>query len=224
MTGLKASFHFERMDMSLLHPTTMSEIPKVIEQYLDPCTRLRFRPVCPDDRSRFALGFTQLSDESRYCRCFASRKELNGKELDMLCNVDGTSHVAIVVVSLDEYGQEGDSIGGARFIRVDTATEEAELAFLIVDGWQQKHVGRLLLQHILDIAQTQGVRSLRSYLLPGNQKAKRLLHSVSRQTGWAITFDQEGAWLNVPARRMEPLTRANAPIIYPLLVQADTPL
>ena len=222
MTGLKASFHFERMDMSLLHPTTMSEIPKVIEQYLDPCTRLRFRPVCPDDRSRFALGFTQLSDESRYCRCFASRKELNGKELDMLCNVDGTSHVAIVVVSLDEYGQEGDSIGGARFIRVDTATEEAELAFLIVDGWQQRHVGRLLLQHILDVAQTQGVRSLRSYLLPGNQKARKLLHSVSRETGWAITFDQEGAWLNVPARRMEPLTRANDPIIYPLLVQADT--
>lgn len=140
----------------------------------------------------------------------------------MLCNVDGTSHVAIVVVSLDEYGQEGDSIGGARFIRVDTATEEAELAFLIVDGWQQRHVGRLLLQHILDVAQTQGVRSLRCYLLPGNQKARRLLHSVSRETGWAITFDQEGAWLNVPARRMEPVTRANDPIIYPLLVQADT--
>lgn len=212
MTALKATLHFERMAMSLLHPTTMSEVPKVIEHCLDPCTRLRFRPVCPDDRSRFALGFTQLSDETRYCRCFASRKELTGKELDMLCNVDGTSHVAIVVVSIDEYGQESDSIGGARFIRINTETEEAELAFLIVDGWQQRNVGRLLLQHILDVAQAQGVRSLRSYLLPGNQKARRLLHSVSRQSGWAVTFDQEGALLDASVRRTEPLKHAIVPL------------
>ena len=82
----------------------------------------------------------------------------------MLCNVDGTSHVAIVAVSIDEHGQECDSVGGARFIRVSNDTEEAELAFLIVDSWQQRHVGRLLVQHILDIAQKQGVRSLRCHL------------------------------------------------------------
>ncbi len=198
--------------MNVLHPETLSEIPMVIEHCLDPCTRLRFRPVCPDDRSRFALGFTQLSDESRYCRCFASRNELTEKELDMLCNVDGISHVAIVAVSLDEYGQEADSVGGARFIRVDTATNEAELAFLIVDGWQQKQVGCLLLQHTLDIARTQGVHSLRCYLLPGNHKARRLLKSVSRKTGWAITIDGEGTLLNGPARCVEPLIRANDPL------------
>ena len=130
----------------------------------------------------------------------------------MLCNVDGTSHVAIVVVSLDEHGQEADSIGGARFIRVDTAVDEAELAFLIVDSWQQRHVGRLLLQHILNVAQTMGVRSLHCYLLPGNQKARRLLHGASRHTGWAVTFDQEGALLDGSAQLIEPLTRAIDPL------------
>ena len=198
--------------MNVLHPETLSEFPIVIEHYLDPCTRLRFRPVSPDDRSRFALGFTQLSDESRYCRCFASRTELTRNELDMLCEVDGTSHVAIVAVSLDVHGREADSVGGARFIRVDTATDEAELAFLIVDGWQQKQVGRLLLQHTLDLAQAQRIHSLRCYLLPGNHKARRLLNSVSRQTGWAITFDGEGAFLNSPARCIKPLLRANEPL------------
>ncbi len=195
--------------MSVLHPETLQHIPKVTEHYLDSGTRLRFRPACPNDRSRFAEGFTELSDESRYCRCFASRKELTEKELDMLCDVDGTTHVAIVVLNLDEYGQESESVGGARFIRVDSETEEAELAFLIVDKWQQRHVGRLLLQHVLDAAQTQGVRSLRCYLLPGNQKARRLLVSVSRQTGWAVTFDEEGALLNEPVRRTEPLICPN---------------
>lgn len=51
--------------MSVLHPETLLENPNAIEHYLDPCTRLRFRMVCPEDRSRFVLGFAQLSDESR---------------------------------------------------------------------------------------------------------------------------------------------------------------
>lgn len=208
MAELEASFYFEIIAMSVSHSRMLSEIPNVIEHYLDPCTRLRFRAVRPDDRSRFALGFAQLSDESRYCRCFAFRNGLTENELDMLCNVDGSSHVAVVVVSLDEYGHEAASVGGARFIRLDTATDEAaELAFLIVDDWQQKHVGRLLLQHVLDVAQTHGVCSLRCYLLPANQKARRLLESVSRHTGWAVRFDEDGALLNKPTRCTEPLTR-----------------
>lgn len=181
--------------MSVLHSSTSPEIPRVIEHRLDPSIRLRFRSACPADRTRFARGFTQLSDESRYCRCFAIRNELTEKELDMLCNVDGTSHVAIVVVRLDEYGQEAESVGGARFIRLDTEIDTAELAFLITDEWQQKNIGRLLLQHILDVAQTHGVQSLRCHLLPENQKARRLLGSVSRHTGWGVGFDEDGALL-----------------------------
>lgn len=207
--------------MGVLHSKTLSEFPAVIEHYLDTRTRLRFRAVCPSDRSRFALGFTQLSDESRYCRCFASRNELTEKELDMLCNVDGKLHIAIVVVSLDEYGQEADSVGGARYIRSDEATDEAELAFLIADGWQRKHVGRLLLQKIIDVAQTHGIRSLRCYLLPGNQKARKLLKSVSRHTGWSVSFDGEGALLKEPAGHTQALTCTNKLQILPGYKTAD---
>lgn len=211
MPELKAWFvHLEVMAMNVLHKKrALSESPEVFEHYLDPLTRLRFRTVCPGDRSRFAMAFAQLSDESRYCRCFAYRNELTEKELDMLCNVDGTSHIAIVAVSLDKFGKEDDSVGGARFIRLDARTDEAELAFLVTDNWQQRHVGRLLLQHILEIAQARGIRSLRCYLLPGNQKARSLLISVSRHTGWAVSFDEEGALLNEPVQHAEVLRCAS---------------
>jgi len=166
------------------------------EHQLDPRTRLRFRPVRPPDRSRFEAAFAQLSDESRYCRCFAFRDELTPGELDMLCDVDGTSHVALVVASLDERGQENESVGGARFIRSDDVSDTAEMAFLIVDGWQGRHVGGLLLQRLMELARQQRVRSLRCHLLPGNAKARWLLRSVSRHTGWKLTFDEEGAVLD----------------------------
>jgi len=84
---------------------------------LDGNTTIRLRAVAPADRESFASEFEALSEEARYCRCFAYRKSLKESELDMLCNVDGVNHVAVVALQLNNDGFEKQGIGGARFIR-----------------------------------------------------------------------------------------------------------
>jgi GNAT superfamily N-acetyltransferase len=156
---------------------------------------VRLRAVKPEDRESFAIEFKHLSEEARYCRCFAFRQSLSESELDMLCNVDGIKHVAIVALQLDHLGAELRGIGGARFIRHSPYDDTAELAFLVIDAWQRKRIAKLMLNHLIELAINAGIDSLRCYLLPGNTKARALLTTVARIKNFNLQFDKDGALL-----------------------------
>ena len=159
--------------------------------------RMYMRPVRASDRERFRQGFEKLSDETRYCRCFNYRNSLTDSELNMLCNVDESLQDVLVVVSLDEKGKECESIGGARLIKVTPTSESAEMAFLITDAWQRRHVGLWLLSSLVEIARQHGITQLRCYLLPENFKARRLLTRVAEQTKSTLVIDEDGGLLNL---------------------------
>ena len=162
---------------------------------LDGNTTIRLRAVAPADRESFASEFEALSEEARYCRCFAYRKSLKESELDMLCNVDGVNHVAVVALQLNNDGFEKQGIGGARFIRHHCDDVSAEMAFLVTDVWQRRRIGRLMLTYLIDYARQSGIAALRCHLLPGNTKARGLLSQVAKATGCSICFDEDGALL-----------------------------
>ena len=162
---------------------------------LDGNTTIRLRAVAPADRESFASEFEALSEEARYCRCFAYRKSLKESELDMLCNVDGVNHVAVVALQLNNEGLENQGIGGARFIRHHCDDDSAEMAFLVTDVWQRRRIGRLMLTYLIDYARQSGIAALRCHLLPGNTKARGLLSQVAKATGCSICFDEDGALL-----------------------------
>jgi len=175
--------------------------PGLLDMQLDDTTQIRMRPARPTDRERFELGFLELSDETRYCRCFVFRNTLTEGELDMLCNADGIWHVALVALSLDHNGEERDSIGGARFFVSESDPALAEMAFLVMDAWQGRCLGLQLVATLVNIAQSRGIQRLRCYLLPNNIKARRLLRQISELTGWALNFDEEGALLSSAMNR-----------------------
>ena len=162
--------------------------------------RICVRPVQASDRERFRQGFENLSDETRYCRCFNYRKILTDSELDMLCNVDGTLQDVLVALSLDGEGNELESVGGARLMMNSSASTSAEMAFLVTDEWQRRRVGLWLLSSLVDTAREKGITKLRSYLLPNNFKARRLLGRVAEQTSSKLVIDEDGAllYLNSP--------------------------
>ena len=157
--------------------------------------RICVRPVRADDRERFRQGFETLSDEARYCRCFNYRQMLTDTELDMLCNVDGTSQEVLVALSLDSEGQESESVGGARLIKTSPPGTSAEMAFLVTDAWQRRRVGLWLLSSLVDTAREQGLTQLRCYLLPDNFKARRLLVRVAEKTQSRLVIDEDGGLL-----------------------------
>jgi nucleotide-binding universal stress UspA family protein/RimJ/RimL family protein N-acetyltransferase len=136
------------------------------------------RPIAPDDRDLILAAFDRLSPESRYRRFFTNVGSLSDRDLDYLTDVDHHRHEALL--ALDEGGREG--IGVARFILTDEA--QAELAVTVVDDWQGRGVGGLLLDALADRAREEGIRRFTATVLTDNDQARALISrlGVTRRT------------------------------------------
>ena len=94
----------------------------------------------------------------------------------LLANVDYERRLAL----LAELGpQEApELIGVARYEPTDRP-DTAEIAFVIQDGWQNRGLGRILLEELLAAGEARGVRFFRAYVLASNI---RMLDLLARYT------------------------------------------
>jgi RimJ/RimL family protein N-acetyltransferase len=79
-------------------------------------------------------------------------------------DVDFVSHVALVA-KLEENGR-GVIIGGARYVLVEQG--KAEVAFAVVDSYQEQGVGTALMRHLAAIARHVGLKELTAEVLADN--------------------------------------------------------
>lgn len=139
------------------------EVAQVIAR-LDDGTQVSLRPIGPEDRQRLADGWTRLSPQSQYRRFFVSRPRLSEQILRYLTEIDQQQHVAWGAMAPNLEGQPGLGVG--RFVCLDGRPAVAEMALTVVDGHQRQGLGSLLLAILYRQALLQGVRVLRSVLLP----------------------------------------------------------
>jgi len=131
------------------------------------------RPLHRDEGDVLDAVFAELSPRSRYLRFHSPIDGMGPPVRRALLAVDGQHHVALVAVS-----RRGQPVGIARLIRNRLRPEEAEVALEVVDAWQRRGVGRLLLTALGEEAQRLGVRRLLALVLPENTAAFALLRSV----------------------------------------------
>jgi GNAT superfamily N-acetyltransferase len=151
-------------------------------------TRILIRPLVPGDRDALARGFARLSPTSRRLRFFATLESLSDAQLDYLTDVDHVNHDAIGAVLVDEAGTVGEGVGVGRWIRLDEEPTKAEIAVTVLDDYQGRGIGTLLLGTLARRAMERGVETLFARVLWENVGWLESLRSV----GARVEADEPG--------------------------------
>ena len=138
--------------------------------------RIQIRPIGPADREALASGFSRLGLESRQMRFFGPVARLTEDQLTYLTDVDHHDHEALV--AFDQATRDG--VGVARFVRV--SADVAEPAVAVLDDWQGRGVGSLLLDELADRAREEGVEFFVAPVLAQNETAITLLSRLGDAT------------------------------------------
>ena len=138
--------------------------------------RVVIRPIRPDDKSRLETGLQRLSQETVRRRFLAAKPRLSRTELRYLTEVDGVSHIALVVIDADD---PDTLLGVARAVRFPDEPDMAEWAIVLADHMQGRGLGKLLMTRLADAAIAVGVRRFSATMLQDNVAAQRLLRHVT---------------------------------------------
>lgn len=149
--------------------------------------KVLLRLIRPSDRELLKEGFDRLSPDSRYARFMAPKARLTEAELRYLTEVDGSNHFALGAVRKHLVSKD-EGAGSARFVRMADDPEVAEPAVTVVDGFQGKGLGSVLLQRLIEAAWERDVRWFRSELLAENTASRRMLESL----GPEVRFEASG--------------------------------
>jgi GNAT superfamily N-acetyltransferase len=163
-------------------------------------TRVRLRPILPEDKGLLVAGFLSLSPESRYRRFMRPIEELTERQLAYLTEIDYVDHFAWVAISLEQAVTPG--VGVARYVRLPGEAEVAEAAVTVIDDYQGRGLGTLLLEALGAVALEHGIRSFRGYALEVNRPMRELLEAI----GARMEHDSPGVMrveIDLPARARE---------------------
>ncbi|HVH08156.1 MAG TPA: hypothetical protein VM736_00035 [Gemmatimonadales bacterium] len=105
--------------------------------------RVLVRHIRPDDQDRLRVGLHHLSAASCYHRFYAMVSDLSAEQLRYLTDVDQVNHLAWI--ALDPALPGEPAIGVARCIRLPEKPLTAEVAVTVLDAYQGRALGSLLL-------------------------------------------------------------------------------
>ncbi|HCO03121.1 MAG TPA: N-acetyltransferase [Actinobacteria bacterium] len=171
------------MSPKKIEPTPVYLEP--IETTLTDGTPVLCRPIRPTDKELLRRGFERLSDESRLRRFLTPIHTLSDELVRYLTEVDQVNHIAWVAVRGD---QPNEGLGVARSIRVPGEPAVAEAAITVIDDYQNRGLGMLLLSVLGVSARSAGVTAFRALVMQDNTPMLDLL----RQLGAVPVHDSPG--------------------------------
>jgi acetyltransferase len=107
-----------------------------------------------------------LSANSRYFRFMNTVRELTPTMLMRFTQIDYDQEMAFVAVR-EEGGREVE-IAVARYA-TNPDGQTCEFAVVVADSWQCKGLGRRILELLIEVARSRGLKAMVGHILSGNQ-------------------------------------------------------
>ena len=133
-------------------------------------SQIEIRALRRTDESDMLAAIENTSAQSLQRRFFVMKRHFSDKERAFFMDVDFKNHVAIVAAA-NENGRPMIA-GGGRYIVFEEG--RAEMAFVVIDAWQGRGIGSLLLRHLVNIAGASGLNELTAEVLPENTAMKKV--------------------------------------------------
>ena len=134
----------------------------------------------PNDGPLVQAVFDGMGEEMRYRRFLGFKTQLSARDLEALTSVNHHGHEALA--ALDEDTQA--PVGIARSIREPERPDTAEASVAVVDAWQGRGLGAILMDRLVRRAQEEGVCRFTAVLLTRNMA---MLHLFERAGAVRIT-------------------------------------
>jgi GNAT superfamily N-acetyltransferase len=136
-------------------------------------TAVHIRPIRPEDDRLLIEIFNRLSPQSVYQRFFTNVSELTPGMARYLADANSARRLALMaeiageVVAVGRYEPTPDP-------------ETVELALVVLDEWQDKGLGRIMVREILKVGWANGIKRFRADVLAEN---RRMLHLLAQEAG-----------------------------------------
>ena len=151
---------------------------------------ITIRPIRPEDEPLMVAFHGTLSEQSVYMRYFHAMNldtRTAHDRLTRICFIDYDREMALVAERKNPESGESEIMGVGRLSRHGYAPGEAEFSVLVSDPFQRKGLGTLLLSHLLEVGESEGLHRITADILFDN----RPMQNISRNLGFTLRRDTE---------------------------------
>jgi acetyltransferase len=151
--------------------------------------QVTIRPIRAEDEPLMVKFHETLSDRSVYLRYFSSlslSRRVAHERLLRICFVDYDREMVLIAEQTDPATAERRIIGVGRMNKLH-ARNEAEVAALVSDQYQQLGLGHELLRCVVQIARDEKISQVQAEMLPDNIA----MQAVFRRLGFTIRADED---------------------------------
>lgn len=172
-------------------PGSKGQYPEELETYRTTKTGLEvfLRPVKLTDEPLLKEFFYSLSDQTIYKRFISVRTDMPHERLQEFVVIDYSKEM--VILAILQRGVKEEVIGVGQY-GIDERTHTAEIALVVKDEYQNKGVGRILLEYLTELAKKQGLLGFTAEVLADNKIMLHLFESM----GFEIEkrYDESGVY------------------------------
>jgi len=132
------------------------------------------RPIKPEDEPLLVKLFQTFSEETMRLRFFQVIKEISHRTLARYCNIDYDREMSIIAELIEDGKRR--MIGMVRLV-VEPDGESGEVAVVVGDPWQNRGLGTMMLDYIIEISRDMGLKRIFGEILAENTKMMHICYT-----------------------------------------------